>query len=50
MTAGDFNEDARFGTERQNSIDAGPIVSFILIKTNQLIVKERSGDGSLTVR
>jgi hypothetical protein len=45
-----FNEDAIWGNPRFNSIDSGPIVSFILIKTNQLIVKERSSDGSLKVQ
>ena len=49
QNAGGFNQDARFGDERLNSIDGGPIVSYILIKTNQLIVKERSGDGSLRI-
>ena len=49
QTAGGFNDDARFGSPRLNSIDGGPIVSYVLIKTNQLIVKERSGDGSLRV-
>ena len=49
QNAGGFNQDARFGDARLNSIDGGPIVSFILIKTNQLIVKERSGDGSLRI-
>ena len=50
LKASSFNEPAATGAARFHSVDGGPIVSYILIKTNQLIVKERSGDGSLRVQ
>jgi hypothetical protein len=50
LKASSFNEPAATGDARFHSVDGGPIVSYILIKTNQLIVKERSGDGSLRVQ
>jgi len=38
-----------FNTNTDDTVDGGPLVSFILIKTNQLIVRENTRGGKLNV-
>ena len=39
-----------FNANTDDTVDGGPLVSFILIKTNQLIVRENTRGGRLNVR
>ena len=44
QVANSFNENSN------DTVDGGPLVSFILIKTNQLIVRENTRGGKLNVK